>query len=228
MPFQVQCTEEQPDTSSPLGNYLQINHPTAYMKVDLNYLLSFVWFLLLQRAAQNSPFFHFSLGKVLFLLFLCVTFSWTSQNLLLLCWDNLKNWKLYSKDGKEHCQLWHKNLSCFFFFFFPVNPNIYHFCFLSLLFMSTELLSSLISKVWVRIFLSATDSSKSNNVLPCSCLYVLCSPHILALKMLDPISSTGNGHLQHACKLSVVCNLLIRSQIVYTSKILFLCSNYLL
>lgn len=210
MPFQVQCTEEQPDTSSPLGNYLQINHPTAYMKVDLNYLLPFVWFLLLQRAAQNSPFFHFSLGKVLFLLFLCVTFSWTSQ------------------DGKEHCQLWHKNLSCLFFFFSPVNPNIYHFCFLSLLFMSTELLSSLISKVWVRIFLSATDSSKSNNVLPCSCLYVVCSPHILALKMLDPISSTGNGHLQHACKLSVVCNLLIRSQIVYTSKILFLCSNYLL
>lgn len=112
--------------------------------------------LLLQCAAQNSPFFVCSLGKVLFLLFLCVTFSWTSQNLLLLCWDNLNKWKLYSKDGKEHCWLWDKNLSCFFFFP-PVNPNIYHFSFLSLLFMSTELVSSLISKVWVRIFLSATD-----------------------------------------------------------------------
>lgn len=112
--------------------------------------------------------------------------------------------------------------------FFPVNPNICHFSFLSLLLMSTELVSSLLSKVRVRIFLSVAELPKPNNVLPCSCLCVVCSPHVLALKILDPISSTGNGHLQHACKLSVLCNLLIRSQIAYTSKILLLCSNYLL
>uniref|UniRef100_A0A8C3MYI8 Enhancer of rudimentary homolog n=2 Tax=Thraupidae TaxID=400783 RepID=A0A8C3MYI8_GEOPR len=37
----------------------------------------------------------------------------------------------------------------------------------------------------------------------------MCSPQTLALKMLDPISSTGNGHLQLACKLSVSHTILL-------------------
>lgn len=139
----------------PLGNSFQIYHPLAYMKVDLNDLLSFIWFLLLQCAAQNSPFFPLLIRKSLAPSFcLCNVFLNFPETATAMLRQNLKNWKLYSKEGNTAT---YGIRICPVFFFSPVNPNICHFSFLLLHLMSTELVSSLISKVWVRIFLSAAD-----------------------------------------------------------------------
>lgn len=59
----------------PLGNSLKINLPLAYMKVDLNDLVSLHDFCCYSVQLRIPLFFHFRLGKVLLLVFHCVTFS---------------------------------------------------------------------------------------------------------------------------------------------------------
>lgn len=108
-----------------------------------------------QCAAQNSPFFPLLIRKSLAPSFcLCNVFLNFPETATAMLRQNLKNWKLYSKEGNTAT---YGIKICPVFFFSPVNPNICYFSFLSLHLMSPELVSSLISKVWVRIFLSAAD-----------------------------------------------------------------------